>query len=80
MRGIGKGQTIRLYLIPEIRKRITAELPQGCATGRAAADVPAWLLVNSMRMESLQFVQMSMQELQNVWRKRALRTLADEIR
>jgi hypothetical protein len=42
--------------------------------------VPAWLLVNSMRMESLQFVKLSLQELDNVWRKRALAALAAEAR
>ena len=41
-------------------------------------DVPAWLLLNSMRMESLQFIQLSTQELQNVWRKHAIGKLLDE--
>ena len=30
----------------------------------ARLAVPAWLLLNSMRLESLQFVQMSLQEMQ----------------
>ena len=33
--------------------------------------MPAWLLLNSMRMESLQYVQLATQELGNVWRKHA---------
>ena len=36
---------------------------------RPEVAVPAWLLLNSMRMESLQFVQLSVQELHNIWRK-----------
>jgi hypothetical protein len=32
-----------------------------------------------MRMESIQFVQMSLQELHNLWRKRALSTLITEV-
>jgi hypothetical protein len=82
MRGIGKGQTIELFIIPEVENRMKQELGsiKGAAvyTGQAEIDVPAWLLVNSMRVESLHFVQMSLQELQNVWRKRALTELLEE--
>jgi hypothetical protein len=86
MRGIGKGQTIKLFIIPEVENRMKQELGSikaqgagaGVYTGKAEIDVPAWLLVNSMRVESLHFVQMSLQELQNVWRKRALHELLDE--
>merc|ERR1712137_1114356 len=84
MRGIGKGQTIQLYIIPEVQHRIETDLGQpgeGIASllsGRPELDVPAWLLLNSMRMESIQFIQMSTQELLNVWRKKALITLLTE--
>jgi hypothetical protein len=60
MRGIGKGQTIHLYIIPEVQNRINEELAAE-KTGRPELDVPAWLLINSMRTESLQFVKMSIQ-------------------
>ncbi|KDO28986.1 hypothetical protein SPRG_20090 [Saprolegnia parasitica CBS 223.65] len=80
MRGIGAGQTIHLYLIPEVENRIRQEV----ATGPVLLDdfrllVPAWLLVNSMKMESMQLVQLSLQELHNTWRKRALYALLDEV-
>ena len=100
MRGIGAGQTITLYLIPEVAKRVAEELAginptntcadmaggdvttaQGSEVLRLAAPevaVPAWLLLNSMRMEALQFVQLSVQELHNIWRKRALETLTND--
>ena len=79
MRGIGVGQTITLYLIPEVVKRMEAELTaEECA--RPEVAVPAWLLLNSMRMESLQFVQLSVQELHNIWRKRALGALTADSR
>ena len=42
--------------------------------------VPAWLLTNSMRMEGLQFMQLTIQELENVWRKQALRVLTADVR
>merc|ERR1711871_1856247 len=79
MRGIGVGQTITLFLIPEVVKRMQAELTaEECA--RPEVAVPAWLLLNSMRMESLQFVQLSVQELHNIWRKRALGSLTTDSR
>eukprot|EP01012_Entosiphon_sulcatum_P024255 TRINITY_DN29428_c0_g1_i1.p1 TRINITY_DN29428_c0_g1~~TRINITY_DN29428_c0_g1_i1.p1 ORF type:complete len:4234 (+),score=586.19 TRINITY_DN29428_c0_g1_i1:35-12736(+) len=84
MRGIGKGQTIHLYIIPEVQNRMRQQLtavdgPGPLLTGRAELDVPAWLLLNSMRMESLQFVKLSTQELFNIWRKMALKSLTDEV-
>ncbi|RNF23641.1 uncharacterized protein Tco025E_02741 [Trypanosoma conorhini] len=79
MRGVGKGQRLRLYLIPEVLARIHATLGVA-ATGNRLLDVPAWLLLNSVQMESLQFIKLSMQELANVWRKKALQyLLADSI-
>jgi len=43
-------------------------------------DVPSWLFVNSMRMETLQYVKLSSQELYNVWRKRALNEMESEVK
>ena len=79
MRGIGRGQTIELYIIPEVEQRIALALGDR-RTGKPELDVPAWLLVQSMRMESLQFVKLASQELANVWRRRALAELATEAR
>eukprot|EP01065_Artemidia_motanka_P000909 TRINITY_DN1042_c0_g1_i1.p1 TRINITY_DN1042_c0_g1~~TRINITY_DN1042_c0_g1_i1.p1 ORF type:complete len:4224 (+),score=1358.75 TRINITY_DN1042_c0_g1_i1:274-12672(+) len=78
MRGIGKGQTLRLHIIQEVQTRIESEL--GTArTGRAEIDVPSWLLLNSMRMEALQAVKLGEQELQNIWRKTALAALVQDV-
>lgn len=88
MRGIETGQSIHLFLIPEVENRIRHEmlLAQSPALAAMTKDlgaylllVPAWLLINSMRMESMQLVQLSLQELHNTWRKRALNALMDEI-
>ena len=38
-------------------------------------DVCAWLLVNSMSAEGLQFARLCQQSLRNVWRKAAFRTM-----
>mmetsp|Transcript_34135 Transcript_34135/g.89813 ORF Transcript_34135/g.89813 Transcript_34135/m.89813 type:complete len:1087 (-) Transcript_34135:500-3760(-) len=87
MRQIGVGQTLHLYLIPEVVNRMDQDLTAAGTFDRSGAsgsggwaptelDVPAWLLLNSMRMESLQYVQLATQELGNVWRKHALHVLA----
>eukprot|EP01107_Rhizomastix_libera_P015447 TRINITY_DN5841_c0_g1_i1.p1 TRINITY_DN5841_c0_g1~~TRINITY_DN5841_c0_g1_i1.p1 ORF type:complete len:4156 (-),score=944.82 TRINITY_DN5841_c0_g1_i1:134-11092(-) len=78
MRGIGKGQTIHLYIIPEVQHRVMQELNTQ-SSGRAEIDIPAWLLTNSMRQESLQYVKISTQELFNVWRKQALSSLISDV-
>ena len=78
MRGIGNGQTIELYVIPEVNKRIETDLIK--KSNDLIVDVPAWLILNSMRMESLQFIQLQLQELHNGWRKQAFSSLLDEVR
>ncbi|KAF0690318.1 Aste57867_18249 [Aphanomyces stellatus] len=81
MRGIGAGQTIHLYLIPEVENRIRQELSLVDSKSLDAfrLHVPAWLLVNSMKMESMQLVQLSLQELHNIWRTRALEALLADV-
>ena len=78
MRGIGKGQTIQLFVIKEVQCRIHADLGDN-ATSRAELDVPCWLLLNSMRFENLQAVKLGEQELQNLWRKHALGALVHDV-
>ena len=41
--------------------------------------VPAWLMLNSMHMEGLQFLQLNTQELHNIWRKQALTYLVQSV-
>eukprot|EP00658_Telonema_sp_P-2_P085654 TRINITY_DN9806_c0_g1_i3.p1 TRINITY_DN9806_c0_g1~~TRINITY_DN9806_c0_g1_i3.p1 ORF type:complete len:1116 (+),score=353.53 TRINITY_DN9806_c0_g1_i3:180-3527(+) len=78
MRGIGKGQTIRLYLIPEVVSRVKEVLPAEMQSLRHQLTVPAWLLLNAMRVEGLQYMKLCQQELENIWRKRALTGLIDD--
>ncbi|CUG86735.1 zinc finger protein, putative, partial [Bodo saltans] len=75
MRGIGKGQRLRVYVIPEVHVRLADVLGPSRRTGRLEVDVPAWLILNAMRLEGLQFVKLCQQELLNIWRKRALQVL-----
>ncbi|KAH3756032.1 nxn protein [Pelomyxa schiedti] len=79
MRGIGKGMCIHVFVIQEVLNKLAQDLGTH-QTNRPELDIPAWLLLNSMRMESLQFVKMGQQELQNIFRKKALSTLLDESR
>ena len=100
MRGIGKGQTIKLFIIPEALKLLRAEVASGLGTTaderqakldalpetasgkQVLDDVAAWLIINGMRSEKLQFNLLCEQCTSNVWRKRAYRTLlahADEV-
>ena len=41
-------------------------------------EVCAWLVVNSMRSEKVQFQMLSEQSIENVWRKQAFNTLMTE--
>lgn len=117
MRGINKGQTIHLMIIPEVCDLISRELRKIGATsliseavdrvcgispslpenGKSAEmapvlsteyeanhvqqilrDVNAWLVINSMRSERVQFNQLCIQNVSNVWRKTAYNTLLAE--
>jgi hypothetical protein len=69
-----------VYLIPEVENLIIKELnvsPAGATDMHK--HIPAWLLINSMKLEGTQFLQMSLQELHNLWRKQALAALRAEV-
>ena len=58
MRGIAKGQTIELFIIPEVKQMVT----QHCGAARFGAlnnqqllaGVSGWLVVNAMKSETTQ--------------------------
>lgn len=83
MRGIGKGQTICLLVVPEIDEKIRAQVEIGSGRvvdkNRSASqylkDVLSWLVINSMRVDGIQFDLLCEQSVGNVWRKRAFATL-----
>ncbi|GBG26808.1 Hypothetical Protein FCC1311_030302 [Hondaea fermentalgiana] len=79
MRGIGVGQKVELYLIAEVEQLIKKDLSLRHSAVKPL-DVPAWLLVNSMRMEAIQFSMLSFQELYNCWRKEALSSLVGDVK
>lgn len=93
MRGIGKGQNIRLLVVPEILSRIQTQVAIG-ASGNSAAplradqqdakqflnDVVSWLVINSMRVDGVQYNLLCEQSVANIWRKRCFLTLRSDFR
>jgi len=85
MRGIGKGQTIKLLVVPEIEERIKVEVSIGSGVNvnerppregkEYLQDVISWLNINSMRVDSIQFNLLCEQSCGNIWRKRAFANL-----
>ena len=70
MRGILRGQKVKLFVIPEVAKLIQRELaaakyPKSSVEGNVAVlrEVVAWLVINSMRSERIQFNQLCIQVL-----------------
>lgn len=59
MRGIAKGQTIELFIIPEVRQMVTQHVGPNARFGtmtdqQLLAGVSAWLVVNAMKSETTQ--------------------------
>lgn len=73
MRALGKGQCIHLLFTPEIRGLISAV--KGNQNPVCIQDVVAWLSVNSMRSEKIQWQQLQNQVLADVYRRHANETL-----
>lgn len=57
MRGLGQGQRIHILIIEEIRKLIKATQN----TGNILADTLAWLMVNTLSSEKMQYLQLEHQ-------------------
>jgi hypothetical protein len=92
MRGIGEGQTITLLVIPEVEELMGRQLSKAgyrkeshasgeCLTVRnqraRLQEVTAWLVINSMRTERLQFDQLCHQNLASIWRANAFDQVLD---
>jgi hypothetical protein len=81
MRGIGVGQKIHIFIIPEVAELIQRELrtavisnPQD-APDHVLEDVVAWLIVNSLRSEQTQWTMLCLQNISNLYRKNAFWSL-----
>lgn len=117
MRGIGKGQTIELFIIPEVMRLLQDQhtrISQQQAPAQSVVHTPqssyasdllslsplhqspsvasfgsqkqllvnvaAWLTVNGMKSENMQFRMLCHQSIDNVFRKRAYRILTTHYR
>lgn len=93
MRGIGKGQTIKLLVVPEIYDRINTQVAIGAGITQKLQetmtstnikqflqDVLSWLMINSMRVDGVQFNLLCEQSVGNIWRKRTFRSLLTNYR
>jgi hypothetical protein len=65
MRGLGKGQTLRVLIVDEVWELIQ----KVSNSGDVLTDIFAWLCVNSMKSEKLQHLALCYQQLSNTWRK-----------
>ena len=86
MRGIGKGQTATVLIIPEVAELMQRQLVAGGAleqgevvsslpTGKCLAMIAAWLVVNSMRTEQVQWTMLCIQNVANLYRKVAFQRM-----
>jgi len=75
MRGIGKGQTVDFYIVPEVQRLVEPFTPEESNTNTGMQQklrrVLMWLLANSLRTEKMQFSQLQIQNSANVFRKTA---------
>lgn len=85
MRGIGRGQTLHLFSIPEVNALVakvaksppsqTLTAQTGPALQKVLREVVGWLVVNSMKSETVQFNMLCEQAIYNVFRKNAFKTI-----
>lgn len=97
MRGIGVGQKVHVYVIPEVKELIQRELLQVERTSSLSAspsspllssssssssnddhvleDIVAWLIINSLKSEQTQWTMLCIQNIGNLYRKNAFKTL-----
>jgi hypothetical protein len=83
MRGIGQGQKVHVFVIPEVKELINRELKDCTIVGPSGSpdeehvleDIVAWLVVNSLRSEQTQWTMLCLQNIGNLYRKQAFRCL-----
>ena len=70
MRGLGKGQSVHVLLVPAVTKLIREVSTSDDASPVQGLHVEllAWLTANSMHSERLQYAQLQKQLLADVWR------------
>jgi hypothetical protein len=84
MRGLGLGQKIHILIIPEVLEVMNREL-KDCSMGSASEEnalekVAAWLIINSLKSEKIQWTMLCVQTIGNLYRKNAFRRILDAAR
>lgn len=81
MRQLGKGQTIVVLIIPEVKKQIDIVakdlLPEENEQKRLLRDVMAFLIAGQVKSQSLQNESLTLQEVSDCWRQVAMAKLRD---
>eukprot|EP01038_Epipyxis_sp_PR26KG_P004458 gene4458-6304_t len=82
MRGIGIGQRIHIFIIPEVKELMHRELrgalisaSNGKDSNHVLEDVVAWLFLNSLRSEQTQWTMLQVQNITNLYRKNAFKSV-----
>ena len=79
MRGIGNGQKIFVFIIPEVKELMERELKDAVITAEGSThvleDVVAWLIINTLRSEQTQWTMLCIQNIGNLYRKNAFEYL-----
>lgn len=93
MRGIGAGQTITVWVIPEVAELMAKELGKATSAEKDASlvntaqhdplrrtlvDIAAWLVINSMRTEQIQWNMLCLQNVSNIYRKNAFKAVRQD--
>ncbi|CAE7232459.1 unnamed protein product, partial [Symbiodinium sp. CCMP2456] len=76
MRGLGKGQKLRMIITPELAKKVQGALKADGTLG--LHDAVAFMLSNQFDSEGKQFAALQLQNLATVWRKHSLNNLMAE--
>lgn len=76
MRGLGKGQTCHLLVVPEVLELIYQSVPPSKHDDQFLLEnVVTWLVYNSLRSSNQQYMALCQQNLTNLYRKEAFRGL-----
>jgi hypothetical protein len=91
MRGLGAGQTLRLYVIDEVLKlvhdnlgdlaqttRDNATSAEMSAAGKTQQDIVAWLILNEVRIARLQNGKLLEQSTYETFREPAFKAITNE--
>ena len=78
MRGIGAGQKIHVLIIPEVVELMHRELKNVSISSSSSEssvhvleNIAAWLIINSLRSEQVQWTMLCIQNVSNLYRKNA---------